>query len=176
MDTARSHKSYHPTCVNPLLNCIQKTIYSEAQSTCSDTASEKVNTNILTIPCPRVVQSLRETFYPPLAEIANAWMDQLGTTIRYPSTHYELLDYCHSNRQSRPTPLLLRWEEGGFNTLHQDLYGEIYFPFQIVIVLTQTGVDHHGGEFVLTEQIPRAQSKAIVAQPNCGDAFIHYEL
>ena len=79
---------------------------------------------------------------------------------------------CTAKNQTRPTPLILRYGPGGFNTLHQDLYGEIYFPFQVVIVLNQNGVDFTGGEFVMTEQIPRAQSKALVIQPNQGDAVM----
>ena len=79
---------------------------------------------------------------------------------------------CRLKTQDRPTPLLLRYEAGGFNTLHQDLYGEVYFPFQLMIALTQRDRDHEGGEFVLTEQVPRAQSKAEVIQPDQGDAVI----
>lgn len=123
-------------------------------------------------PLPPVIQSLRETFYPQLAAIANRWMEQLETFVKYPTTHLEFLERCHAHGQIRPTPLLLQYNQGDFNTLHQDLYGEIYFPFQIAIVLTQPGVDYHGGELVLTAQTPRAQSKAIVIQPNCGDAII----
>lgn len=123
-------------------------------------------------PLPPTVQSLREIFYTPLSSLANEWMDKLNTKITFPNHHRELVQQCKSKDQTRPTPLILRYEAGGFNTLHQDLYGEIYFPFQIVFVLSQAGKDHGGGEFVLTEQIPRAQSKAEVLQPNQGDALI----
>jgi len=123
-------------------------------------------------PLPPTIQSLREILYSPLASLANEWMDKLGTKITFPSQHQELVEQCKTKEQRRPTPLMLRYEPGGFNTLHQDLYGEIYFPFQVVFVLTQQGKDHEGGEFVLTEQIPRAQSKAEVLQPNQGDALI----
>jgi len=123
-------------------------------------------------PLPGLVQTLRESFYPPLAVIANAWMKQLDISISYPEKHNELIQYCHQQNQVRPTPLILRYEPGGHNTLHQDLYGEVYFPFQIVFVLTQKGRDHEGGELVLTEQVPRAQSKAEVIQPDQGDAVI----
>ncbi len=123
-------------------------------------------------PLPLFIQGLREEFYQPLSKIANEWMQQLAIDKKFPATHQELIAQCHNHQQPRPTPLILRYEAGGFNTLHQDLYGEIYFPFQIVFVLTQHGRDHEGGELVLTEQVPRAQSKAEVVIPNQGDAVI----
>jgi len=123
-------------------------------------------------PLPPTIQSLREIIYSPLALIANDWMQKLETDIRFPDQHSEFVRQCQMKSQSRPTPLILRYEAGGFNTLHQDLYGEIYFPFQVVFVLTQVGRDHEGGELVLTEQIPRAQSKAEVVHANQGDAVI----
>jgi uncharacterized protein len=123
-------------------------------------------------PLPPMIQSLRETLYSPLALVANEWMQKLETNIHYPKHHQDLLKVCHNKSQLRPTPLILRYEQGGFNTLHQDLYGEIYFPFQVVFLLSQVHQDFEGGEFVLTEQIPRAQSKAKVLQPNRGDAVI----
>lgn len=123
-------------------------------------------------PLPPTIQSLREIFYTPLSVLANAWMEKLGTEITFPKHHQELVTLCTGKEQTRPTPLMLRYEAGGFNTLHQDIYGEIYFPFQVVFVLTQAGKDHEGGEFVLTEQIPRAQTKAEVLYPNQGDALI----
>ncbi len=123
-------------------------------------------------PLPAIIQQLREGFYKPLSKIANEWMHQLSIDKKFPTTHQELIAQCHEHQQPRPTPLILRYEVAGFNTLHQDLYGEIYFPFQIVFVLTQHGLDHDGGELVLTEQVPRAQSKAEVVIPNQGDAVI----
>jgi hypothetical protein len=123
-------------------------------------------------PLPPLIQNLRENFYQSLASIANEWMQKISLDIRYPETHASFIAYCHQKNQLRPTPLILRYEPGGFNTLHQDLYGEVYFPFQIVFVLTQKGRDHEGGELVLTEQVPRAQSKAEVIQPDLGDAVI----
>lgn len=123
-------------------------------------------------PLPPTIQTLREMLYTPLSKLANEWMKKLGTETIFPSHHEGLLDQCRNSDQKRPTPLLLRYEAGGFNTLHQDLYGDIYFPFQVVFVLSQSGKDHEGGEFVLTEQVPRAQSKAEVLQPNQGDALI----
>jgi uncharacterized protein len=123
-------------------------------------------------PLPAIIQQLREEFYKPLSKIANEWMQQLSIDKKFPAMHQELIAQCHAHQQPRPTPLILRYEAGGFNTLHQDLYGEIYFPFQIVFVLTQQGRDHEGGELVLTEQVPCAQSKAEVVVPNQGDAVI----
>jgi uncharacterized protein len=123
-------------------------------------------------PLPSIIQQLREELYKPLSKIANDWIQQLSIDKEFPVTHQELIAQCHEHQQSRPTPLILRYEAGGFNTLHQDLYGEIYFPFQVVFVLTQQGRDHEGGELVLTEQVPRAQSKAEVVTPNQGDAVI----
>lgn len=123
-------------------------------------------------PLPPVVQTLREEFYKPLSQIANEWMKNLSIDKNFPGTHKELIDQCKKQNQTRPTPLLLHYTPGGFNTLHQDLYGEVYFPFQVVFVLTQHGRDHEGGELVLVEQIPRAQSKAAVLKPNQGDAVI----
>lgn len=123
-------------------------------------------------PLPAAIQKLRETIYSPLAVIANEWMDKLSLAIQFPLTHQQLIARCHEAGQLRPTPLILRYEPGGFNTLHQDLYGDVYFPFQVVFVLNQQGKDYEGGELVLTEQIPRAQSKAMVMRLNQGDALI----
>ena len=99
-------------------------------------------------------------------------MDKLGINTKFPASHQQLVEQCNINHQMRPTPLILRYEAGGYNTLHQDLYGDVYFPFQVVFVLSQEGKDHNGGEFVMTEQMPRAQSKADVIHPNQGDALI----
>jgi uncharacterized protein len=123
-------------------------------------------------PLPPVIESLREKFYTPLATLANVWMKMLNIPIQYPLLHKELLTVCQQHGQSRPTPLILKYEASGYNTLHQDLYGDIYFPFQIVIALSKPGMEFQGGEFVLTEQIPRAQSRAQVLQVNQGDALI----
>lgn len=123
-------------------------------------------------PLPSVIQTLREAMYGPLSNIANEWMQQLSLDTVFPKEHQQLIENCNKHDQSRPTPLILRYEVGGYNTLHQDLYGEIYFPFQVVFILNQSGADFTGGEFVMTEQIPRAQSKAMVLAPNQGDAVI----
>jgi uncharacterized protein len=109
-------------------------------------------------PLPDVVESLRARCYPRLADVANAWNDALGVTERYPATLEAFLDRCAAHGQTRPTPLLLHYESGGYNCLHQDLYGEVAFPLQLVCFLSRPGVDYHGGEFLLVEQRPRAQS------------------
>lgn len=123
-------------------------------------------------PLPLLVQKLRQDLYEPLASIANGWMNKLQIQKSYPSNHKAFVENCHLNNQLRPTPLILKYEPGDFNTLHQDLYGEVYFPFQVIFILTQQGRDHEGGELVLTEQVPRAQSKAMVLKPNQGDAVV----
>jgi hypothetical protein len=123
-------------------------------------------------PLPPAIQQLRESLYGPLVPLANQWMNAVGIPDTYPVSHSELIRQCQAKGQSRPTPLILNYQAGGFNTLHQDLYGEVYFPFQAVIVLNQHGRDFEGGEFVMTEQVPRAQSKAQVITLNQGDAMI----
>lgn len=115
-----------------------------------------------TYPLPAVVKSLRTNLYTPLAHIANQWMSLLKLNTSFPAEHNTFIENCHAVQQVRPTPLILKYEAGGFNTLHQDLYGDIFFPFQVIFMLTQKGSDYEGGELVLTEQIPRAQSKAEV--------------
>ena len=123
-------------------------------------------------PLPEIIQKIRSELYEPLAVIANEWNEKLALDIRYPKTHSEFIEACHKNDQRRPTPLILRYGPGGHNTLHQDLYGDIYFPFQVVFMLTQQGKDFEGGEFVLTEQVPRAQSIARVVHADQGDAVV----
>jgi Uncharacterized protein conserved in bacteria len=123
-------------------------------------------------PLPSILQTLREELYAPLSNLANDWMKSLGLVTSFPDTHAELILQCHRQQQQRPTPLILHYQTGGYNTLHQDLYGEIYFPFQVVFALTQHGQDFEGGELMLTEQVPRAQSKAEVIRLNKGDAVI----
>jgi hypothetical protein len=123
-------------------------------------------------PLPPAIQALRETLYGPLASFANTWMHHLSIDYRYPLTHQQLQEECKAKGQTRSTPLMLRYETGGFNTLHQDLYGEIYFPFQVVFVLSEPVKDFEGGEFVLVEQLPRAQSRVEVIRPCQGEAVI----
>lgn len=119
-----------------------------------------------------VVAALRTGLYPPLAEIANRWNETMGSKITFPSNHAEFLDRCHKAGQCKPTPLLLRYETGDFNCLHQDLYGEHVFPLQVAILLNQSGIDFTGGEFVLTEQRPRKQSRVEVVTLSQGQGII----
>ncbi len=123
-------------------------------------------------PLPEIVQELRESIYSKLSPIANQWMNALNIDTLFPSSLPELTAQCHSNEQKQPTPLLLTYSEGGFNTLHQDLYGAIYFPMQTVFFLNRPDQDFIGGEFVMTQQTPRAQSKAIVLKPRKGDMLV----
>jgi hypothetical protein len=123
-------------------------------------------------PLPQPIQSIRESFHPRLAVVANGWSTMLGDGQQYPPDHKEFISTCHGQGQLRSTPLILHYQQGGYNTLHQDLYGDIYFPFQVVIVLSQHGQDFDGGELVMTEQLPRAQSRAHVITPDRGDAII----
>ncbi|CAD0002824.1 2OG-Fe(II) oxygenase [Flavobacterium chungangense] len=123
-------------------------------------------------PLPDLIQNIRSSIYPKLAPIANAWMKALNINTFFPETHDELLKKCHDNNQLKPTVLILKYGARGFNTLHQDLYGTIYFPIQIVLFLNDPDEDFTGGEFVLTQQTPRAQSKAIVLKPKKGDILV----
>ncbi len=126
-------------------------------------------------PLPPVVASLRTAAYPHLAIVANRWVetfDERGAHARYPLEHAEFLRICHKAGQKKPTPLMLHYEAGGYNCLHQDLYGEVSFPLQMVFLLGQEGRDWEGGEFILVEQQPRAQSKAEVVRANQGQAII----
>jgi hypothetical protein len=123
-------------------------------------------------PLPEHIQQIRTDIYPHLAHIANAWFKALKINRQFPSKHTEFLQQCRKSNQQKATVLILKYSKGGFNTLHQDLYGEIYFPIQAVLFLNEPDKDYTGGEFVLTEQIPRAQSKVIVLKPKKGDMLI----
>jgi uncharacterized protein len=123
-------------------------------------------------PLPNLIQTLRNDVYPHLAKVANRWMNVLNINTLFPEKHEDLLEICHQNEQLRPTPLILKYSEGGYNTLHQDLYGDIWFPFQMVIFLNEPNRDFTGGEFVLIEQRPRMQSIAEVLSSNQGDILI----
>ena len=124
-------------------------------------------------PLPQLVADLRETVYPHVAKVANLWAQCLGEkTSKYPPRLEAFLKICHAAGQKKPTPLMLHYEAGGYNCLHQDLYGEVAFPLQMVFLLGQPGRDWQGGEFILVEQQPRAQSKAEVVQAGQGQAII----
>jgi uncharacterized protein len=123
-------------------------------------------------PLPPLVQALREGVYPPLARIANAWSRALGETDEFPASHAQLLKVCSQHGQTKPTPLLLHYTAGGYNCLHQDLYGEVAFPLQLTVFLSRRDRDFTGGEFLLVEQRPRAQSRGEALDPEQGEMVI----
>jgi len=126
----------------------------------------------LAYPLPHIVQFLRAQLYSSLLNLANSWSVRLGNEPFYPKAHTEFLDLCRRAGQTRPTCLILKYEAGCYNCLHQDLYGDIAFPFQATLLLSQPGTDFTGGDLVLTEQRPRMQSKVSVVTLNKGDLVI----
>jgi hypothetical protein len=123
-------------------------------------------------PLPEIVAKLRAAFYPRLTPLANRWNEAMRSDVRFPEAHAEFLARCHEAGQERPTPLLLQYAADDYNCLHQDLYGEHVFPLQVAVLLSQPGRDFAGGEFVLTEQRPRMQSRPEVVPLEQGDAVI----
>lgn len=123
-------------------------------------------------PLPDLVQQLRSALYPRLAPLANRWHERMGVESRFPDSHQAFLDRCHAAGQVRPTPLLLQYGPGDHNCLHQDLYGDHVFPLQVAILLSEPGEDFAGGEFVITEQRPRMQTRAQVVPMTRGDAVL----
>lgn len=123
-------------------------------------------------PLPGLVGAMRTALYPPLAAVANAWRLAFGDTAIFPDTLDAYLTLCHAAGQTRPTPLLLRYGPNGFNCLHQDLYGDLVFPLQVAVLLNEPGEDFTGGEFIMVEQRPRAQSRPVVVPLRRGEAVI----
>ncbi|HEU4681952.1 MAG TPA: 2OG-Fe(II) oxygenase [Gemmatimonadales bacterium] len=123
-------------------------------------------------PLPELVTGLRTALYPRLAPIANRWNEAMRIDVRYPAKHRDFISRCHQAGQRKPTTLLLQYEAGDYNCLHQDVYGEHVFPLQVAILLSQPGRDFTGGEFVMTEQRPRMQSRAEVVPLGQGDAVV----
>ena len=126
----------------------------------------------LAYPLPPAVAGLREALYAALVPTANRWQQAMGLALRFPPTHAEFIARCHAAGQLRPTPLLLKYGEGDYNCLHQDLYGEHVFPLQVVVLLSEPDRDFTGGEFVMTEQRPRMQSRPMVLPLRQGDAAV----
>jgi hypothetical protein len=123
-------------------------------------------------PLPDPLSELRAAVYPHLVPVANRWNEAMGIDVRYPEQHADFIERCHKAGQTRPTPLLLQYGAGDYNCLHQDIYGEQVFPLQLAILLSNPGTDFTGGEFVMTEQRPRMQSRPMVVPLRQGDGVV----
>src|ERR1700692_1383014 len=152
------------------LRSILKKTSSVVTSTWLGMDSVKANTATSSIRCRIFSEAFGTGIYPRLAVVANSWNEQMNVERRYPERHVEFLRQCHASGQTRPTPLLLQYVPGDFNCLHQDLYGDLAFPLQVAILLSEPDRDFTGGEFVITEQRPRMQSRAEVVPLGLGDA------
>ena len=123
-------------------------------------------------PLPDLIATMRTTLYPHLVPIANRWNEAMGVDVRYPATHADYIRRCHQAGQDKPTPLILKYEKDDYNCLHQDLYGEHVFPLQVAVLLSEPDRDFTGGEFVMTEQRPRMQSRPMVVPLRKGDGVV----
>lgn len=163
--------------LTPLECCSLSALYPNSDLFRNRIVMERVNFGrgeyqYFAYPLPDMVFALRQALYPQLAPIANRWNAAMRFDIRYPDNHADFLQRCHDAGQQRPTPLLLQYGRGDYNCLHQDLYGEHVFPLQVTILLSQPGANFSGGEFVITEQRPRMQSRPEVIPLSQGDAVI----
>lgn len=160
-----------PTCSHIIKNYDDDTLYRSTINMARHNFG-RGQYRYFTYPLPGLIQTLRQDLYPHLAAIANDWTATLGTHPHYPPSHADFIKHCHAEKQTRPTPLVLRYGPGDYNCLHQDLYGDILFPLQIVIMLSNPKTDFTGGEFVATEQRPRMQSRAHVVPLVRGEAVV----
>jgi len=156
---------------------IQNSYYGEKSAFRTTVNMQRYNFGIgeykyFSYPLPETIQLLREYFYSKLAPIANEWNERLNIGTQWPEKLTDLIEICNEEGQCRPTPLLLRYEQGGYNCLHQDIYGAIHFPFQVIVMLSKPQIDFEGGELILVEQRPRMQSRAIIPKLEKGGAVI----
>ena len=151
---------------------ILTTACSARRSTCADTGSARASTGTSSSPIPSRSKQLKEALYPRLLPIARDWWAKLGRTTPWPDDLDDWLDMCHDAGQKKSTAILLKYGTGDWNALHRDLYGDLVFPLQVVINLSEPGVDHTGGEFLLVEQRPRAQSRGTATLLPFGHGFV----